>query len=53
MVEFTHGVMGPTCGSADGVLENFKPGTMGKYGLDYAALSQTNPQRIDVSHKGF
>jgi crotonobetainyl-CoA:carnitine CoA-transferase CaiB-like acyl-CoA transferase len=25
--------------SADVVAENFKPGTMGKYGLDYAALS--------------
>ncbi len=41
------------CGSADVVLENFKPGTMGKYGLDYASLSQTNPKLIYVSHKGF
>jgi crotonobetainyl-CoA:carnitine CoA-transferase CaiB-like acyl-CoA transferase len=39
--------------SADVVLENFKPGTMGKYGLDYAALSQVNPKIIYVSHKGF
>ncbi len=30
--------------SADVVAENFKPGTMGKYGLDYAALSQVNPR---------
>ena len=39
--------------SADVVAENFKPGTMGKYGLDYAALSQANPRLIYVSHKGF
>ena len=26
--------------SADVVLENFKPGTMAKFGLDYATLSQ-------------
>jgi crotonobetainyl-CoA:carnitine CoA-transferase CaiB-like acyl-CoA transferase len=39
--------------SADVVAENFKPGTMGKYGLDYASLSQVNPRLIYVSHKGF
>ncbi len=39
--------------SADVVLENFKPGTMAKYGLDYAALSAANPKIIYVSHKGF
>ena len=39
--------------SADVVAENFKPGTMGKYGLDYAALSQVNPRSIYISHKGF
>lgn len=38
---------------ADVVAENFKPGTMVKYGLDYAALSKTNPRLIYVSHKGF
>jgi crotonobetainyl-CoA:carnitine CoA-transferase CaiB-like acyl-CoA transferase len=26
---------------------------MGKYGLDYASLSATNPRLIYVSHKGF
>ncbi len=41
------------CASADVVLENFKPGTMGKYGLDYASLSKVNPKVIYVSHKGF
>jgi crotonobetainyl-CoA:carnitine CoA-transferase CaiB-like acyl-CoA transferase len=39
--------------SADVVLENFKPGTMNKYGLDYASLAQANPRLIYVSHKGF
>jgi crotonobetainyl-CoA:carnitine CoA-transferase CaiB-like acyl-CoA transferase len=39
--------------SADVVIENFKPGTMGKYGLDYAALSAVNPRLIYASHKGF
>jgi crotonobetainyl-CoA:carnitine CoA-transferase CaiB-like acyl-CoA transferase len=39
--------------SADVVLENFKPDTMSKYGLDYAALSKGNPKLIYVSHKGF
>jgi crotonobetainyl-CoA:carnitine CoA-transferase CaiB-like acyl-CoA transferase len=39
--------------SADVVAENFKPGTMGKYGLDYAALSQVNPRCIYISLKGF
>lgn len=39
--------------SADVVAENFKPGTMAKYGLDYAALSKVNPRVIYVAHKGF
>ena len=39
--------------SADVVLENFKPGTMAKYGLDYDALSKVNGRVIYVSHKGF
>ena len=38
---------------ADVVLENFKPNTMAKYGLDYASLSADNPRLIYVSHKGF
>ena len=40
-------------GTADVVAENFKPGTMVKYGLDYASLSQAEPRLIYVSHKGF
>jgi len=39
--------------SADVVAENFKPDTMGKYGLDYDALSKLNGRLIYVSCKGF
>ncbi len=39
--------------SADVVAENFKPGTMVKYGLDYASLAKDNERLIYVSHKGF
>jgi crotonobetainyl-CoA:carnitine CoA-transferase CaiB-like acyl-CoA transferase len=38
---------------ADVVAENFKPGTMRKYGLDYASLSAVNERIIYVSLKGF
>jgi crotonobetainyl-CoA:carnitine CoA-transferase CaiB-like acyl-CoA transferase len=38
---------------ADVVVENFKPGTMTKYGLDHAALSAQNPRLIYVANKGF
>jgi crotonobetainyl-CoA:carnitine CoA-transferase CaiB-like acyl-CoA transferase len=39
--------------SADIVAENFKPETMVKLGLDYAALRLAHPRLIYVSHKGF
>jgi crotonobetainyl-CoA:carnitine CoA-transferase CaiB-like acyl-CoA transferase len=41
------------CASADVVAENFKPGSMVKYGLDYAGLSKANPKLIYASLKGF
>lgn len=41
------------CASADVVAENFKPGTMEKYGLDHASLSASNPKLIYASCKGF
>jgi crotonobetainyl-CoA:carnitine CoA-transferase CaiB-like acyl-CoA transferase len=39
--------------TADVVAENFKPGTMTKYGLDFASLSAENERIIYVSCKGF
>jgi crotonobetainyl-CoA:carnitine CoA-transferase CaiB-like acyl-CoA transferase len=39
--------------SADVVVENFKPGALKKFGLDYASLSATNDRLIYVSCKGF
>jgi crotonobetainyl-CoA:carnitine CoA-transferase CaiB-like acyl-CoA transferase len=39
--------------SADVVAENFKPGTMVKYGLDHASLSKNNEHLIYASLKGF
>jgi crotonobetainyl-CoA:carnitine CoA-transferase CaiB-like acyl-CoA transferase len=41
------------CATADVVAENFKPGSMVKYGLDYASLSVHNPKIIYASLKGF
>jgi crotonobetainyl-CoA:carnitine CoA-transferase CaiB-like acyl-CoA transferase len=41
------------CATADVVSENFKPGSMAKYGLDYASLSANNPRLIYASLKGF
>lgn len=40
-------------GQADIVIENFKVGGLVKYGLDYAALSQSHPALIYASVTGF
>ena len=39
--------------SADVMLENFRPGSMAQYGLDYATLSKSNERLIFASHVGF
>jgi crotonobetainyl-CoA:carnitine CoA-transferase CaiB-like acyl-CoA transferase len=41
------------CAEADVVLENFKVGTLAKFGLDYASLSAANPALIYCSITGF
>jgi crotonobetainyl-CoA:carnitine CoA-transferase CaiB-like acyl-CoA transferase len=38
---------------ADVLVENFPVGTLGRQGLDYAALSALNPQLVYVSCTGF
>ena len=38
---------------ADVVLENFKPGGLAKYGLDYDAVSADNPRVVYASISGF
>ncbi|WP_312970734.1 CaiB/BaiF CoA transferase family protein [Acinetobacter gerneri] len=39
--------------TADVVIENYKVGSLVKYGLDYASLSQLNPQLVYCSITGF
>jgi formyl-CoA transferase len=39
--------------TADVVVENFRPGTMERWGLDYAALSGVNPGLVMVRVSGF
>jgi crotonobetainyl-CoA:carnitine CoA-transferase CaiB-like acyl-CoA transferase len=41
------------CAQVDVVIENFKPGTLNKYSLDYASLKPLNPGLIYASLKGF
>jgi len=40
-------------GASDVMLENFRPGMMARFGLDYATLARDFPRLIYVSHKGF
>ncbi|MBT2335152.1 CoA transferase [Variovorax paradoxus] len=41
------------CATADVVAQNFRPGTMDKYGLGYTALGKLNPRLVYVNHTGF
>ena len=38
---------------SDVLIENFRPGTMEKWGLDYAALAQINPKLVMVRVSGY
>ena len=38
---------------ADVVIENFRPGVMARYGLDWASLSARNPKLVMLSISGF
>src|SRR5215469_2777006 len=67
VLEFCHAIMGPTAGliladlgadvikvePADGVVENYAPGTMDRLGCGYADLAKTNPRLIYCALKGF
>lgn len=41
------------CGQADVVIENFKPGTLARFMLDYESLAYSNPGLIYCSISGF
>jgi len=41
------------CDTADIVVENFRAGTLGFFGLDYETLSQRNPRLIYASITGY
>lgn len=41
------------CGAADVVIENFKTGSLAKFGLDYASLVSDNPGLVYCSITGF
>jgi len=41
------------CAGADVVIENFKTGSLAKFGLDYASLSAANPGLVYCSITGF
>src|SRR5258705_280567 len=47
-------IIGPQLAErADILVENYVPGTMARWGLDYAALSKRNPRLIYASCTGF
>lgn len=41
------------CGAADVVIENFKPGTLSRFGLDYESMAYANPGLVYCSISGF
>lgn len=41
------------CAGADVVVENFKPGTLARFGLDYVRIAATNPRVVYCSITGF
>lgn len=46
-------LVGKLISSADVFLENFRPGAMSKFGLDYPTLAARNPRLIYCACKGF
>ncbi len=56
-LDFTHAegarIVRQLAARADVLVENFRPGTLAKYGLDYAALHVLNPRLVYCSISGF
>ncbi|MEM1378599.1 MAG: CaiB/BaiF CoA-transferase family protein, partial [Pseudomonadota bacterium] len=47
------GIAKSLCANADVIIENFKVGTMKKFGLDFSSLQETNPSVVYCSITGF
>jgi crotonobetainyl-CoA:carnitine CoA-transferase CaiB-like acyl-CoA transferase len=41
------------CRTADVIVENFRPGTLGSFGLDYDSVREVNPRVVYVSISGY
>lgn len=41
------------CRNADVIVENFRPGTLARFGLDFAAVAAFNPRIVYVSMSGY
>jgi crotonobetainyl-CoA:carnitine CoA-transferase CaiB-like acyl-CoA transferase len=41
------------CDTADVIVENFRPGALGSFGLDYASVAERNPAVVYVSVSGY
>src|SRR3954470_20961599 len=52
-VDGARDVVGKLCGAADVIVENFRPGALAAFGLDYATVSATNPGVVYTSISGY
>ncbi len=56
-IDFTHpegrALVAALAGQADVLVENYKVGSLSKYGLDYASLAPLNPRLVYASITGF
>jgi len=46
-------IVAEMCNKADVIVENFRPGTLARFGLDFAEISKTNPRVVYVSMSGY
>ncbi|GJF07886.1 CaiB/BaiF CoA transferase family protein [Pseudonocardia sp. D17] len=49
----TREVVTALCATADVVIENFRPGALGSFGLDYASVAAVKPDIVYVSISGY